>query len=51
MLTHPVYEGKSMAGLIGMIRSGQIPPGSKVLYCHLGGQPVLPAYVGALGDL
>ena len=27
MLTDPVYEGKSMAGLIGMIRSGEIPPG------------------------
>jgi len=51
MLTDPVYEGKSMAGLVGMIRSGEIPSGSKVLYCHLGGQPVLPAYVGALGDL
>jgi 1-aminocyclopropane-1-carboxylate deaminase len=44
MLTDPVYEGKSMAGLIGMIRSGEIPAGSKVLYAHLGGQPALPAY-------
>ncbi len=26
MLTDPVYEGKSMAGLIGMIRSGEIAP-------------------------
>ena len=49
MLTDPVYEGKSMAGLIGMIRSGEIPPGSKVMYCHLGGQPALPAYAGAPG--
>lgn len=49
MLTDPVYEGKSMAGLIGMIRSGEIPPGSKVLYCHLGGQPALPAYAGFPG--
>lgn len=49
MLTDPVYEGKSMAGLIGMIRSGEIPPGSKVLYCHLGGQPALSAYAGAPG--
>ncbi len=49
MLTDPVYEGKSMAGLIGMIRSGEIPAGSTVLYCHLGGQPVLPAYAGAPG--
>jgi 1-aminocyclopropane-1-carboxylate deaminase len=44
MLTDPVYEGKSMAGLIGMIRSGEIPAGARVLYCHLGGQPALPAY-------
>lgn len=49
MLTDPVYEGKSMAGLIGMIRSGEIAPGSKVLYCHLGGQPALPAYAGYPG--
>ncbi len=49
MLTDPVYEGKSMAGLIGMIRSGEIPPGSTVLYAHLGGQPVLSAYAGAPG--
>ena len=49
MLTDPVYEGKSMAGLIGMIRSGEIPVGAKVLYAHLGGQPALPAYAGAPG--
>jgi 1-aminocyclopropane-1-carboxylate deaminase len=49
MLTDPVYEGKSMAGLIGMIRSGEIPAGSRVLYAHLGGQPALSAYAGAPG--
>ncbi len=49
MLTDPVYEGKSMAGLIGMVRSGEIPAGSKVMYCHLGGQPCLSAYAGAPG--
>ena len=48
VLTDPVYEGKSMAGLIGMIRSGEIPAGSKVLYAHLGGQMCLPAYAGVL---
>jgi 1-aminocyclopropane-1-carboxylate deaminase len=47
MLTDPVYEGKSMAGLIGMVGSGEIPAGSKVLYAHLGGQPALSAYAGA----
>lgn len=49
MLTDPVYEGKSMAGLIGMVRSGEIPAGSSILYAHLGGQPALPAYAGAPG--
>ncbi len=49
MLTDPVYEGKSMAGLIGLIRSGDIQAGSRVLYAHLGGQPALPAYVGVKG--
>ena len=29
-LTDPVYEGKSMAGLIGMTRSGEMQPGSGV---------------------
>ena len=49
MLTDPVYEGKSMAGLIGMIRSGEIAPGSTALYAHLGGQPALSAYAGFPG--
>lgn len=49
VLTDPVYEGKSMAGLIGMIRSGKIQAGSRVLYAHLGGQPALPAYAGFPG--
>jgi 1-aminocyclopropane-1-carboxylate deaminase len=49
MLTDPVYEGKSMAGLIGLIRSGAIPAGSRVLYAHLGGQPALSAYAATPG--
>ncbi len=49
MLTDPVYEGKSMAGLIGMIRSGEIPAGARVLYAHLGGQPALSAYAHTPG--
>jgi 1-aminocyclopropane-1-carboxylate deaminase len=47
MLTDPVYEGKSMAGLIDLVRTGRIAAGSKVLYAHLGGQPALSAYSGA----
>ncbi|KAK5722305.1 hypothetical protein LTR15_005534 [Elasticomyces elasticus] len=44
MITDPVYEGKSMAGLIAMVREGSIGAGSNVLYVHLGGQPALAAY-------
>jgi 1-aminocyclopropane-1-carboxylate deaminase len=44
MLTDPVYEGKSMAGLIDLVASGEIEKSSTVLYAHLGGQPALNAY-------
>ncbi|WP_084963816.1 1-aminocyclopropane-1-carboxylate deaminase [Thermoactinospora rubra] len=44
MITDPVYEGKSMAGLIDLVTSGEIEPGSTVLYAHLGGQPALNGY-------
>jgi 1-aminocyclopropane-1-carboxylate deaminase len=46
MITDPVYEGKSMAGMIDLVRSGEIDKGSNVLYAHLGGQPALSAYAG-----
>jgi 1-aminocyclopropane-1-carboxylate deaminase len=44
MIIDPVYEGKSMAGLIDLVRTGEISPDSTVLYAHLGGQPALNAY-------
>jgi 1-aminocyclopropane-1-carboxylate deaminase len=47
MITDPVYEGKSMAGLIDLVATGEIGRDSNVLYAHLGGQPALSAY-GAL---
>jgi len=47
MLTDPVYEGKSMAGLVAMARAGELAPGAKVLYVHLGGAPALNAYHNA----
>ena len=46
MIIDPVYEGKSMAGLIDMVRDGTIAKESNVLYAHLGGQPALNAYSG-----
>lgn len=46
MIIDPVYEGKSMAGLVDLVTSGEIPRDSTVLYAHLGGQPALNAYSG-----
>ena len=44
MLTDPVYEGKSMAGLIDLVSRAEIEKRATVLYAHLGGQPALNAY-------
>ncbi|WP_260958587.1 1-aminocyclopropane-1-carboxylate deaminase [Pseudomonas citri] len=44
VLTDPVYEGKSMHGMIEKVRAGEFPEGSRVLYAHLGGVPALNAY-------
>ena len=44
MITDPVYEGKSLAGLIDLVARREIPADSTVLYAHLGGQPALNAY-------
>ena len=50
MIIDPVYEGKSMAGLIDLVTSGEIPKDSTVLYAHLGGQPALNAYSRIFAD-
>lgn len=44
MMTDPVYEGKSMQGMIDLTQKGFFPKGSKVLYVHLGGVPAINAY-------
>jgi 1-aminocyclopropane-1-carboxylate deaminase len=44
MITDPVYEGKSMQGMIDLVKKGFFPKGSKVLYAHLGGAPALNGY-------
>ncbi|MFP1738639.1 1-aminocyclopropane-1-carboxylate deaminase [Lonsdalea quercina] len=44
VLTDPVYEGKSMQGMIDKVRRGEFSKGAKVLYAHLGGAPALSAY-------
>ncbi|WP_426438939.1 1-aminocyclopropane-1-carboxylate deaminase [Bradyrhizobium genosp. P] len=47
MITDPVYEGKSMQGMIDLVQKGYFPAGSKVLYAHLGGAPALNGYAYA----
>jgi 1-aminocyclopropane-1-carboxylate deaminase len=49
MITDPIYEGKSMAALIDLVGTGEIPRDSTVLYAHLGGQPALNGYTSVLG--
>lgn len=44
MITDPVYEGKSMQGMIDLVRKGYFPAGARVLYAHLGGAPALNGY-------
>ena len=44
MLTDPVYEGKSMQGLIDLVQKGYFPTGSRILYAHLGGVPAINGY-------
>lgn len=49
-ITDPVYEGKSLAGLMDMVRKGEIGEGANVLYAHLGGQNALNAYPELQGE-
>jgi 1-aminocyclopropane-1-carboxylate deaminase len=50
MITDPVYEGKSVAGLIDLCRTGGIRKDARVLYVHLGGAPAVNAYYKAFED-
>lgn len=44
ILLDPVYTGKAMAGLIGLIRQGYFTKSQQVLFLHTGGWPALFAY-------
>src|SRR5262249_35820478 len=47
MITDPVYEGKSMQGMIDLVQKSYFPKGSKILYAHLGGAPAINGYAYA----
>ena len=44
MITDPVYEGKSMQGLIDLAKKNFFTENSKILYVHLGGAPAINGY-------
>lgn len=48
ILLDPVYTGKAMAGLIGLVRHGRFKAGDNVVFVHTGGAPALYAYQGDL---
>lgn len=41
IMLDPVYTGKGFAGLLAHVRSGLVPPNSRVLFVHTGGTPAL----------
>ena len=45
ILLDPVYSGKTMAGLIDLVRQNEFPKDSNVLFLHTGGSPALYAYL------
>lgn len=44
ILLDPVYSAKGMAGLIDLIRKGDVGKNSTVVFLHTGGQPAMFAY-------
>jgi len=48
LLLDPVYSGKGMAGLIGLIRAGAYRRDERILFLHTGGASALFAYEDAL---
>ncbi len=48
ILLDPVYTGRAMAGLIDLVRRGEIGRAETVVFWHTGGSPALYAYAGEL---
>ncbi len=51
LLCDSVYSGKALSGMLGMIRKGEIPPGSTVIFLHTGGATALFAEQEIIGSL
>lgn len=50
ILLDPVYTGKTMAGLIDLVRKGYFKSNDNVLFIHSGGAPALYAYTSAFQE-
>lgn len=48
ILLDPVYTGKTMAGLIDLVRKGYFKKDSNILFVHTGGSPALYVYADYL---
>jgi D-cysteine desulfhydrase len=46
ILLDPVYTGKTMAGMIDLVRKGYFKKDENILFVHTGGSPALYAYRG-----
>jgi 1-aminocyclopropane-1-carboxylate deaminase len=46
MILDPVYTGKAMAGMMEMVKNGELKRGSNMLFVHTGGQIALNVYGG-----
>lgn len=44
LLTDPIYSGKALAGLMGLVRNGIFANEANVLFLHTGGTPALFGY-------
>ena len=50
ILLDPVYTGKTMAGLVDLVRKGYFGSDENVLFVHTGGSPALYAYLDAFRE-
>jgi D-cysteine desulfhydrase family pyridoxal phosphate-dependent enzyme len=50
ILLDPVYTGKAMAGLITLVRQGELGDFERILFWHTGGIPALFAYASELAN-
>ncbi len=51
ILMDPVYTGKTMAGMIDLIKKGVFKKGENVLFLHTGGSPALFAYTDTFFEI